>query len=219
MYNFNRATNGRGGRRGGTRGSGGRGGRSLLSVTRTIPSNVSFAAFLPSFIFAARSPAPVVEVEEEYQEFFDEEEERNQMSGVPDVLSSSSSFSRPNFNCPIPTTSSSFSQGLLVIPRGGDLGRVRVVRRGRAGARPGSVRTSVIRGRGSVATRRVRTAGLLRPAGPHMVVSQDFVPVVEPSNSVMEMVRRRLPPGCSVSVSDVVNQVHFMFHEFVTFLF
>ena len=93
------------------------------------------------------------------------------------------------------------------------------MRRGRAGSRPVGVRTSVIRRRGSVANGRVRTAGLLRPAGPHMVVSQDFVPVVEPSNSVMEMVRRRLPPGCLVSVSDEVNQVHFIFHEFVTFLF
>ena len=218
MYNFNRATNGRGGRRGGRRGSGGRGGRSLLSVTRTIPSNVSFAAFLPSFIFAARSPAPVVEVEEEYQEFYDEEEERNQMSGVPDVLSSSSSFSRPNFNCPISTTSSSFSQGLSVIPRGGDRAGVRVARRGRTGGRPGRGTICVNRGRGSVTSGRVRTAGFSRPVGPPgpIMVVQDVVPVVEQQNNVMEMVRRRLPPSCSVSV---VNQVHFLFHEFVIFLF
>ena len=93
------------------------------------------------------------------------------------------------------------------------------MRRGRAGSRPVGVRTSVIRRRGSVANGRVRTAGLLRPAGPPMVVSQEVVPAVEHSVSIMEMVRRRLPPGCSVSVSDVVNQDHFIFHEFATFLF
>ena len=68
MYKYNKSANVRGGRSGGRRGSGGRGGRSLLSVTRSIPSNTSFAAFLPSFFLAARSAAPVVEVEEGFQE-------------------------------------------------------------------------------------------------------------------------------------------------------
>ena len=161
-----------------------------------------------------------MEVEDGFQEPCLEEEEGNLVVDGSDLPSSS--FSRPNFNCSIPSTSVKFSQGPSVISRGGDLGRVRVARRGRTGSRPAGVRTSVIRRRGSVATGRVRTAGLLRPAGlpgPLMVGIPEVVPAVEPSVNIMEMVRRRLPPGCSVSISDGINQVHFMFHEFFTFLF
>ena len=135
----------------------------------------------------------------------EEEEEGNLVVESADLPSYFSSFSHPNFNCTIPSSSVYISQVPQLISRGGYLGRVRVVGRGRAGIRPAGVRISVIQRRGNVVARRVRPRGILRPPGPPGLprcVGLVVPPAVVQTANLMEMLRGRLPPGCSVSVSN-----------------